>query len=249
MIQKRLLTLQGLILAILLVSLGAALIPIRAQDNTIYGITTGDVDVHVGPDFAYPVIGRLPLNASVIVLGRAGDFFRTWDGRQWLQIDYGQSAAWVYARLVRTSEDFNSIFPTGMILPRDANERVPDGFNLDTYICDQWQGNMTLTGSFAAGDKTLTVTYPPLQGANMYSVITISPNGNRTAFDSETTTAIIDFTQLPWDGGTYTWRVAPYWTNTSYRYAWQQVCLLRTGGTFDKPDTTPDWAKTATPEG
>jgi hypothetical protein len=227
-------------LVIVLVSTLVPLIPTQAQDDdTIYGITTGDVDVHVGPDFAYPVIGRLPLNASVVVLGRAGDFFRTWDGRQWLQIDFGDTAAWVYARLVRTSQAFNSIFPTGMILPRDGNGRVPDGFDLNTSVCDQWQGEFTQNGDFMAGDTILTVTYPPLQGANIYSVIVISPAGYRTAFDSETTTAEISLKLLPWDAGTYTWRVAPYWTNTSYRYAWQQVCLLRTGGTFEKPDTKP----------
>ena len=234
--RKRLVT----ALVIVLISAVVPLIATQAQeDDTIYGITTGDVDVHVGPDFAYPVIGRLPLNASVVVLGRAGDFYRTWDGRQWLQISYGETGAWVYARLIRTSEAFNSIFPTGMILPRDGNGRVPDAFDLTTSVCDQWQGGFTQSGNFMAGDTIMTVTYPPLQGANIYSVIVISPSGYRTAFDSETTTAEIDLKLLPWDAGTYTWRVAPFWTNTSYRYSWQQVCLLWTGGTFEKPDTTP----------
>jgi hypothetical protein len=218
--------------------------PVIAQDgDVIYGITIETTDVRAGPDFIYPVIGQLPLNASVVVLGRAGDFYRTWDGRQWLQIDYGSSRAWVYARLLRTSEAFNSIKPTGMILPRDANGRVPDVFDLTTNVCDQWQGEFTLAGNFMAGDTILTVTYPTLQGANIYSAIAISPSGKRTAFDSETGVAEIQLDLLPWEGGTYTWRVAPYWTNTSYRYGWQQVCLLRTGGTFEKPDTTPEWAK------
>jgi hypothetical protein len=44
---------------------------------------------------------------------------------------------------------------------------------------------------------------------------------------------------LPYEAGTYTWRVAPYWTQSDYRYNWQQVCLLQTGGTFEKQDTDP----------
>lgn len=206
--------------------------------DRIYGLITVDnAEVRVGPDFAYDSIGRLPLNASVEILGRAGDFYRSWDGRQWLQIVYGDRNAWVYARLVRTSQAFNSIFPTGMLLPRNADGRVPEVFNLSTYICDQWVGEMTLTGNFMAGDQTLTVTYPGLQGANVYSVIVIDPTGFRTAFDSETTTAVIELDRLPSLAGTYTWRVAPYWTSSTYRYNWQQVCLLRTGGTFEKPLT------------
>ena len=70
-------------------------------------------------------------------------------------------------------------------------------------------------------------------------MITLSPSGNRTAFDSETTTAEIMLEDLPYEPGTYTWRVAPYWTTSTYRYDWQQICLLQTGGTFDKPDTKP----------
>ncbi len=214
--------------------------PSRAQDDVIYGITTGDVEVRIGPDFAYGVIGRLPRNASVVVLGRAGDFYRTWDGRQWIQIEFGTTTAWLYARLVRTSVAFNSIHPTGMILPRTGDGRVPEEFDLSTYVCDQWQGGFTQSGNFMGGDQTMTVTYPGLTGANMYSVITISPTGLRTAFDSETTTATIQLDLLPWEGGTYTWRIAPWWASSSYRYSWQQICLLWTGGTFDKPDTTPE---------
>jgi len=89
------------------------------------------------------------------------------------------------------------------------------------------------------GDNKLIVTYPTLQGANVYSVIVIAPNGDRRAFDSTTGRSFIDIGFLPQQGGTYTWRVAPYWTNSDYRYNWQQVCLLQTGGTFEKPDTTP----------
>ena len=47
----------------------------------------------------------------------------------------------------------------------------------------------------------------------------------------------ITLAQLPWEQGTYTWRVAPYWTDSSNRYSWQQICLLHTGGTFEKQYT------------
>src|SRR5262245_21317533 len=91
-------------------------VSVQAQD-TIYGLVTVDsADGRVGPDFAYRILGRLPLNASVVVTGRAGDFFTRWDGRQWLQIEYGGARAWVYARLLRTSVAFNSIPPVGRLL-------------------------------------------------------------------------------------------------------------------------------------
>jgi hypothetical protein len=235
-----------LMLMVLLLAVPAvSLLAQEGVDGTIYGLVEVDnADVRAGPDFAYPIVGQLPRDASVVIIGRAGDFFQRWDGRQWLQIEFGDSPAWIYARLLRTSQAFNSIFPTGRILPRDANGRVPEAFDLTTEVCSQWQGEFTRSGDFMAGDNQLVVTYPGLQGANVYSVIVISPSGVRRAFDSETTTATIDIRFLPQEGGTYTWRVAPYWTNSSYRYNWQQVCLLRTGGTFEKPDTTPP---TATP--
>jgi hypothetical protein len=219
-----------------------SIIRVEAQQDiqNIYGLVTVDnAELRSGPDFAYPSVGILPLNASLVVLGRAGDFFTRWDGRQWLQVDYGDSPAWVYARLLRTSVAFNSIPPTGRALPRDANGRVPEEFDLTTDVCSQWQGGFTLSGNFMAGDNILTVTYPGLTGASLYSVIVISPSGVRRAFDSVTTTAQIDIGGLLQEGGTYTWRVAPYWTNSDYRSSWQQVCLLRTGGTFEKPDTSP----------
>ncbi len=217
----------------------------QEQVDTIYGLISVDnAEVRAGPDFAYPSIGRLPRDTSVVVLGRAGDFFERWDGRQWLQIEFGPSPAWIYARLVRTSVAFNSIFPTGRILPRNNNGRVPDVFDLSSDICSQWQGGFSLSGNFMAGDNQLIATYPTLQGANVYSVIVISPTGVRRAFDSTSGTSTIDIGFLPQEGGTYTWRVAPYWTNENNRYAWQQVCLLRTGGTFEKPYT--GWA-TPTP--
>ncbi len=88
--------------------------------DTVYGLVTVDTaDVRIGPDFAYDSIGQLPRDASVTILGRAGDFFQRWDGRQWLKIDYGSSPAWIYARLLRTSVAFNSIAPVGRLLPRD----------------------------------------------------------------------------------------------------------------------------------
>jgi uncharacterized protein YraI len=224
--------------ALLTAFLLLCLLPALAQDAPTYGLVTVDGSaVRVGPDFAYDAVGELPIDASVTVLGRAGDFYSRWDGRQWLQIEYGGTSAWVYARLLRTSVAFNSIFPTGRLLPRDRNDRVPDGFDLSSYVCDQWQGDYTLAGNFLGGDKTLTVNYPGLTGANVYSVIVISPTGDRTAFDSTTTTSTIILDRLPWEQGTYTWRVAPYWTDSDSRYNWQQICLLHTGGTFEKQYT------------
>lgn len=234
----------GLLLAVGLL-LAAAFSTSQAQTDTIYGlVTVEEAEVRIGPDFAYDTIGRLPRDTSVVVLGRAGDFYARWDGRQWVQIEYGSAPAWVYARLLRTSVAFNSIPPTGRLLPRNRDGRVPDEFDLSTDVCSQWQGDYTLTGNFMAGENHLTVTYPGLQGANVYSVIVISPSGVRRAFDSTTTTSVIDIGFLPQESGTYTWRVAPYWTYSSYRPEWQQVCLLHTGGTFEKPYT--GWA-TPTP--
>lgn len=230
---------RWLIIVMLLLSTTGIL---SAQEgDVIYGIVTVDnAEVRTGPDFAYPSIARLPLNASVIVVGRAGDFFSRWDGRQWLQLQLDDgSRPWIYARLLRTSKAFNSIFPTGRPLPRDRNERVPEVFDLSLDICQRWVGDFTRSGDFLAGDTKLTVTYPGLQGATVYSVITISPSGFRTAFDSETTTAEILLEDLPAENGTYTWRIAPYWSNNPRRSNWQQICLLQTGGTFEKPAPAP----------
>ena len=213
------------------------------DDEPIYGlITTSNALVRVGPDFAYDTVGALPQNASVVVVGRSGDFYSHWDGRQWLQIQYTGGTAWIYARLVRTSVPFNSIPPTGRLLPRDRNGRVPDGFDLSSELCSQWHGDFTQSGNFMAGDTEMVVTYPTLQGATVYAVIAISPDGFRTEFDSEEGTATIRLDRLPNQGGTYTWRVAPYWANSTRRYYWQQICLLETGGTFEKPDTGYDRA-------
>lgn len=191
--------------------------------------------VYVGPDFAYDPIGQLMQNTSVRVFGRRGDFINSWNGDQWLEIEFQGDRAWVYARLIRTSIPFNSIPPTGRRLPRNRNGRVPEVFSVADNVCDSWQGDFTRTGDFMAGDNVLTVTYPELKGATVYSVIVISPSGERTAHDSTTTTAEIRLENLNRQGGTYTWRVAPYWSNDDSRYSWQQICLLQTGGTFEKP--------------
>jgi hypothetical protein len=237
------------ILLIGLIFIFVMVLGVQAQD-TIYGLVTVDnADVRVGPDFAYRILGRLPLNASVVVTGRAGDFVTRWDGRQWLQVEYGGGRAWVYARLLRTSVAFNSIPPVGRLLPRDANGRVPEVFDLSNDLCNQWQGGFSRSGDFMAGDVELSVTYPTIPGANVYSVIVFSPSGHREAFDSTTSVATVLLRRLPFESGTYTWAVAPYWTNEDSRYYWQQVCLLNYGGTFEKPYTgpTPTPAPTSTP--
>lgn len=237
---KQLISIYRMLFIGVLLSLG--IMQIHAQDNladNIYGIVTIDnALVRVGPDFAYAEIDALPLNSSIVILGRSGDFFSRWDGRQWLNIQYNNGEAWIYARLLRTSVPFNSIPPVGRLLPRDSNGRVPEGFDLSSDICGQWQGAFIQSGNFMAGSTEIVVTYPTLQGANIYSVIVVSPTGFRTAFDSETGTATIELGRLPNHAGTYTWRVAPYWTNSTSRYRWQQVCLLQTGGTFEKPQTS-----------
>ncbi len=191
--------------------------------------------VYTGPDFAYPVIGELAQNTAVTVLGRRGDFIYAWTGEQWLEIAWGTESAWVYARLLRTSVPFNNIPPTGRPLPRNPDGRVPRTFDLSDDVCDSWTGEFTLTGSFLNGDQELVVTYPALPGARVYSVITISPTGQRRAHDSTTTMATIRLDDLPREGGTYLWRVAPYYTLSNNRRDWQQICLLQTGGTFEKP--------------
>lgn len=207
-----------------------------AAGETIVGIVEFDgATVYVGPDFAYDPVAQLPINASVTVLGRRGDFIYAWDGDQWLEIEFEGETGWVYARLIRTSIPFNSIPPTGRRLPRNRDGRVPTAFDLSDNICDTWTGAFTRSGDFMGGDTVITVTYPELPGANVYSVIVISPFGERTAHDSITGTAEIELKNLNRTGGTFTWRVAPYWTNEPIRSSWQQLCLLQTGGTFEVP--------------
>ena len=204
--------------------------------ETITGIVEFEgATLYAGPDFAYAQIAQLQQNISVTVLGRRGDFRYQWDGSQWLEISFEGETAWIYARLLRTSIPFNSIPPTGRPLPRNRNGRVPPAFDLSDDVCDSWVGEFTRTGDFMQGDTILTVTYPELPGANVYSVIVISPFGDRTAHDSTTTTAEIRLEDIKRTGGTYVWRVAPYWTNAPNRRSWQQICLLQTGGTFERP--------------
>ncbi len=204
--------------------------------ETISGIIEFDgARIYAGPDFAYDVVGELNRNAAVTVLGRRGDFIYAWTGEQWLEIAWEGESAWVYARMIRTSIPFNSIRPTGRPLPRNLDGRVPRAFDLSDDVCDSWVGEFTRTGDFMNGDQALTVTYPELPGANVYSVIVISPFGQRTAHDSTTTTAEIRLDDITPGGGTYTWRVAPYWTHSTERRNWQQICLLQTGGTFEVP--------------
>lgn len=235
------------VITILLAALaGMLILPVFAQgsgdpDDARPGeVITGIVEfegsrVYPGPDFAYPVIGELAINTSVTILGRRGDFFYAWTGDQWLEIAWGTESAWVYARLIRTSIPFNSIFPTGRRLPRNPEGRVPTDFDLSDDICDSWTGEFTRVGDFMNGDLELTVTYPALTGATVYSVIVISPFGERRAFDSTTTSAVVVLDDLPRGGGIYTWRVAPYYSYTNNRSEWQQICLLQTGGTFEAP--------------
>lgn len=207
----------------------------------IRGIVAVDgATVYVGPDFAYRIIGQLQKNSAVEITGRRGDFIFSWNGRQWLEINFGGQSAWVYGRLIRTSIPFNSIPPTGRELPRNRNGRVPEIFDLSNNICDTWVGGFGQNSSVISVDNPeITVTYPEMPGANAYSVITISPTGFRTAFDSETTTAVITLDRLPRETGRYTWRVAPYWTDAPERFRWQQLCLLETGGTFIRAEDPP----------
>jgi hypothetical protein len=222
----------------LMVSL-CGIVSVGAQDGEpILGLISVDnAEVRVGPDFAYDSIGELPLDTSITIIGRSGYFSYRWNGTQWLQFMYGDRIAWIYARLARTSVAFNSIPSTGTLLPRDRNGRVPDEFDLSSEICTQWTGGFGRDGDFMGGASEITVSYPGLQGANAYSVMVVSPTGFRTWFDSETTSALIELKRLPAEPGTYTWWVAPYWSNDEYRYSWQQVCVQQTGGTFDKPQS------------
>lgn len=211
-----------------------------AQDEIIWGLIETDVaDIRVGPDFAYPIIMQIPRDTSVQVVGRAGDFFRRWDGRQWVQVVVDGGYGWIYARLVRTSRPFNSLPPRGISLPRDRDGRVPEEFDLSVNICDRWQGEFGRTGDFMAGDSSITVTYPEMPGTVNYTVVVTAPTGYRRSFDSQTTSAVIELGRLNWEAGTYTWGVIPYWNDSTNAYRAQQLCFMRIGGSFDKPDTTP----------
>ena len=194
-----------------------------------------DAIIYVGPDFAYDIVGQLPLNGSVNVLGRRGVYRYGWNGSQWVEIEFSGRRAWVYARLIRTSVSFNSLPVTGLALPRDRDGRVPDVFDLSHPICDDWPSGYTQTGNFMAGDVEIVVTYPPMTGANVYEVVAVSPTGYRTEFGSETTTAVIELRRLSHEEGIYNWYVAPYWTISTSHWSWQQLCLERYGGAFERP--------------
>jgi hypothetical protein len=229
-------TLLAMIVMLVPMIVLAVTLVLAQPGETIYGIIEfNGTRVYAGPDFAYDLVGELQRDTSVVVLGRRGDFIHSWTGEQWLEIAFGGETAWVYARLIRTSVPFNSIPPTGRPLPRNRDGRVPTDFDLSDNICDSWTGEFTRTGDFIEGDRVLTVTYPELPGANVYSVIVISPSGGRTAHDSTTTIAQIELHRLGPGGGIYTWRVAPYWSFSTNRREWQQICLLQTGGTFEVP--------------
>jgi hypothetical protein len=82
-----------------------------------------------------------------------------------------------------------------------------------------------------------------LQGANLYRVYVFEPDsplnlrdGEWQRFESLTNQIEIPFSRLPKRPGTYTWRVAPYWSNEANTQNAQQICLLQTAGTFEKPE-------------
>ncbi len=212
-----------------------------AQDDAAYGLLTDNhVEVRVGPDFAYAVTDSLPIDASVIVIGRAGDYYGGYSGRTWLQIEYGDGySGWVLGRTVRMGRAFNNIDVTAVRLPRDRDYRVPDVFDLSHNICDTWQGSFSQSGNFMAGDTQMTVSYPGMPGAVNYSVLVRAPSGLRRTFDSAETTQVLPLGALNVEPGTFTWSVIPYWNDTTDPYRAQQLCVERLGGSFDKPDTTP----------
>lgn len=223
-----------------------ALLTIHAQDDdTAFGlITANNAIVRVGPDFAYPTIAQLPIDTSVILLGRAGTFLRRYDGRQWIHIDYGAGSGWILARLVRTGRQFNDLPLQGIALPRNRDFRVPPEFNLSVNICDAWQGEFVSAGNLLAGDQEITFSFPPLQGTVNYSVVAEAPSGLRRTFDTQETSLTVTVGSLNYEAGLYSWYVIPYWNDTTNPRRAQQLCVRRQGGMFEKPDTTPP---TATP--
>jgi len=224
-----------------------AFLTIQAQDDDPpFGlITVNNAVVRVGPDFAYPIIEQIPIDTSVVLLGRAGTLFRgRYDGRQWINIDYGGRTGWVLARLVRTGRPFNSLPQQGLALPRNRDFRVPPEFDLSVNICDAWQGRFATSGNLMAGDDTITFSYPVMQGAVNYSVVAEAPSGLRRTFDTGETSLTVTIGSLNFEGGIYEWYVIPYWNDTTNPRRAQQLCVRRQGGTFEKPDTTPP---TATP--
>ncbi|MFW5691545.1 MAG: SH3 domain-containing protein [Chloroflexota bacterium] len=205
------------------------------EDAPVTGIIAAEnLFVYTGPDYAYRLIGQLPLNAAVTVVGRREGGF--W-GERWLEIAYGDRRAWVFARYVRLSVPYSDIPSTGRPLPRDNNGRVPEGFDVSTNICDTWPvGGTAVSGDFVTGDTVITLTFPPMPGANTYSVFTRSPEGYETRFFSETPTFEIELDRLPTDPGTFTWQAVAYYTNRPERWYWQQLCPRRLADTsFERP--------------
>lgn len=212
----------------------------QAQSSTVYGLMLdNNVQVRVGPDYAYPIIDRLPRDASVTVVGRAGDFYYAFQGREWLYVQYGDRAGWVLGRTVRMGRAFNAIPVTALSLPRNRDGRVPEEFDLSINICDRWQGEFTQSGDFMAGADSMTFNFPAMPGTVNYSVVIIAPSGLQRTFDTPDTSISVRVGSLNWEGGAYTWSVIPYWNDTRDPWRAQQLCVMRQGSTFDKPDTTP----------
>lgn len=222
------------LITFLLLLLSVSIVSAQDDSGTVYGLVTIDnLEVHVGPDFAYDSIAQLPLNASVVATERGG--------QGWLRVSYDSGSGWVFSRYVRLSVSLNSLPYINYSLPRNRNGRVPDEFDLSTPVCDQWQGSFTLEGDVTAEAGTLTFTLPPLQGANWYRVYVFAPDspfdlyeGTYARFESETNVVTGEIIRLPHRSGTFTWLAAPYWTNTPTSNR-QQICSLHVAGTFDRP--------------
>jgi hypothetical protein len=209
---------------------------VQAQSEQTWGLVTTDVaDVRAGPDFAYPILMTLPRDTSVEIVGRSGNFFRAWDGRQWVQIRVGAGYGWIFARLLRTSQPFNALRVTGIGLPRDRDGRVPEVFDLSTFICDQWVGEYGRSGDFLAGDQAITVTFPPMNGAVNYSVVFRDSRGFTLTFDTPTPSLTVELARLSRYSGVLTWSVIPYWNDSVRASRAQQLCLARVGGTLTLP--------------
>ena len=210
------------------------------EENLPFGlIKANKAVVRVGPDFAYPIIEQLPIDTSVVILGRAGSFFRRFDGRQWLEVDYGGRVGWILANFVRTGRAFNAIPLKGLNLPRNRDGRVPPEFDLSINICDGWQGNFAQSGNFMIGDQEMTFVFPAMAGAVNYSLVAEAPSGFRRTFDTQEPSITVTLGSLNFEPGIYEWFVIPYWTDSPNPRDAQQLCPRRLGGTFEKPDTTP----------
>ena len=209
-------------------------------------ITANNAVVRAGPDFAYPIIEQLPIDTSVVILGRAGNFYNRFDGRQWTKVDYTGRTGWVLSRLVRTGRAFNALPLIGLNLPRNRDGRVPPEFNTSVNICDAWQGTFAQSGNFMQGDQEMTFSFPAMAGATHNSLIAEAPSGLRRTFDTKIASLTVIVGSLNREAGVYNWSVIPYWTDTPNPRDAQRLCVERQGGTFEKPDTTPI---TPTPDG